>query len=331
MCGNFISSLVPSALKGGGWENPMTYVPTSKSDFSALTPNQAKGGGWEIPAAVAAAVYTGGAAGGLWGAGAAPAASLSAADTSAYLGSVAGTTGGASADLGASYLGGAAGTGAAGMNIGAGLGVTSAADLGASYGAGAGADIASTGAGAAGDTAGAGAAGSGSSSWLDAAKSALMKSPLQTTALGLAGYNALTAQTPQLNPQLMGLAQGPQQAANTAYGQYSSGQLAPSDQLAIAQWQQGQEQQLKNYYAQAGLGDSSMAQQALGQIGTQANAMRDQARQGYLQQALQATGAAGQPISQAVYSQLAQDQQARDAQQNFMSTLAMMGQTPAGG
>ena len=81
---------------------------------------------------------------------------------------------------------------------------------------------------------------------------------------------------------------------------------------------------MKQYYAQAGLGDSSMAQQAMAQIDAQAVQMTQQALNNYLQQGSSAAGVAAGPMTSAVTGQIAQNTQAMQQQQAFMTALAKM-------
>lgn len=141
---------------------------------------------------------------------------------------------------------------------------------------------------------------------------------------GLAGINMLTQKAPQLNPNLMAGATPAQNASNQILQQYQSGQLNPADQYNIAQWEQEQTQAVQQYYQSAGLGNSSMAQEAVAQVSSQAQAMRQQAQQNLLQSGLSAAGVANSATGQAVSLQIQQDQQAQQAQQQFLQALALM-------
>lgn len=225
--------------------------------------------------------------------------------------------------------GGLAGMGPLSGSLGGLLGGSTAADAGTLS-----ADATFGGMGGSYSAADLGLAGGGSSGVLGSLSSlgsdvtsglkALGVTPMQGLAMGAGLLGAMNQPGITPNAQMMQQAQAPGQAATAGFSQYSSGQLAPSDTLAIAQWQSGQEQQIKNYYAKAGLGDSSMMQQALEQVGTQANALRDQARQGYLQQALSAAGISSRDTALAVQTGLAQSQEASNALGNFSKALAMM-------
>lgn len=105
---------------------------------------------------------------------------------------------------------------------------------------------------------------------------------------------------------------------------FNSGQLTAADSQNISQWKQQQQASVKQYYAQAGLGDSSMAQQAMAQIDAQAVQMTQQALNNYLQQGSSVAGVAAGPMTSAVTGQIAQNTQAMQQQQAFMTALAKM-------
>lgn len=91
--------------------------------------------------------------------------------------------------------------------------------------------------------------------------------------------------------------------ANSLIEQYKTGQINPSDQFNIDRWKQAQIAAAKNYYAKAGIPDSSSAQSAIKNIEAQAVAMQDAARQGLLTQGLNAFNANRQLTSQAIQAQ----------------------------
>lgn len=147
-------------------------------------------------------------------------------------------------------------------------------------------------------------------------------STAQKIALGLMGVNALTQKPQPLNPDLMAGANSAQTTADNIMAQYNSGQLNPADQYSIAKWAQDSKAKKQQYYAQAGLSDSSMAQQDIAGVDAQAGAMRDQALNNMLQSGLSAAGIANSATGQAVQLQIQQDQAAQQAQQQFFEMLA---------
>jgi hypothetical protein len=113
--------------------------------------------------------------------------------------------------------------------------------------------------------------------------------------------------------------------ANALLDQFNKGQLSPVDQTNVAMWHQNALAASDQYYAQAGLADSSMAQQAHAQIGQQAESMKQQALNNYLQEGLNAAGIAAGPLATNVQNTLNQDAQVQQAQAQFFQTLAMLG------
>ena len=144
----------------------------------------------------------------------------------------------------------------------------------------------------------------------------------QKIALGLTGANALLGKKQALNPDLMAGATPAQTTSASILDQFNKGQLNPSDQYNIAKWSQDAKASKQQYYAQAGLADSSMAKQDIASIDAQAGAMRDQALSNMLQSGLNAAGIANSATGQAVQLQMQQDQQAQQAQQQFFQMLA---------
>ena len=135
-------------------------------------------------------------------------------------------------------------------------------------------------------------------------------STAQKIALGLMGANTLLGKKQPLNPDLMAGATPAQTTSNSILDQYNKGQLNASDQYNIAKWAQDAKASKQQYYANAGLADSSMAKQDIAGIDAQASAMRDQALQNMLQGGLNAAGIANTATGQAVQLQIQQDQAA---------------------
>lgn len=150
------------------------------------------------------------------------------------------------------------------------------------------------------------------------------------TALTGAGLGASALQQSHLNKQMgnaqkeiAGVTAPLKDAQQHLMAQYNSGQLNASDAQHIHDWEQGQVAQVKQYYAKAGLADSDMAQKAIGDVTAKAEAMRQQALQNYLSQAITTTGAVTAPLSGIANQQIAQDQ---GLQQAFGKTFQALGQ-----
>lgn len=150
-------------------------------------------------------------------------------------------------------------------------------------------------------------------------------STAQKIALGLMGWNAFGGKKQKkqpLNPDLMAGATPAQNTSNSILDQFNKGQLNAADQYNIAKWAQDSKAKKQQYYAQAGLSDSSMATQDIASIDAQAGAMRDQALNNMLQVGLQAAGIANSATGNAVQLQMQQDQAQQQAQQQFFEMLA---------
>lgn len=156
-------------------------------------------------------------------------------------------------------------------------------------------------------------------------------STAQKIGLGLMGTSLLGGMggkpggggTPSTDPY--GTGKHSADIANQIMDQYQKGQLNPADAYAIDKFTKDSIAQTENYYAKAGLSDSSMKTQAISEINAKAAAMKDQALQNMLQSAFQAADISQGPVQNAVQQQIAADQQAQQAQSSFFQTLAMIG------
>ena len=169
----------------------------------------------------------------------------------------------------------------------------------------------------------------GASSLGSKALNGIANNPLQAGALGLAGYNVLSQKQMQASAsdfanQLKQLGIPLNNASNQLLANYAAGKLNPGDQYAIQQFVQQNVAQAKQYYASAGLGDSSMAQQAIAQIEAQGQAMTSAALQSYLTSATQLATAGNAPITAGINQQIAADQQLQNSQSNVLLALAQM-------
>ena len=169
----------------------------------------------------------------------------------------------------------------------------------------------------------------GASSLGSKALTSVENNPLQAAALGLTGYNMVSQQQAQKSAQdfanqLKQLGIPLNNASNQLLAQYASGKLNPGDQYAIQQFVQQNIAQAKQYYASAGLGDSSMAQQAIQAIEAQGQAMTSAALQGYLTSATNLATAGNAPITAGINQQIATDQQLQNSQTNVLQALAQM-------
>ena len=143
---------------------------------------------------------------------------------------------------------------------------------------------------------------------------------------GLAGVSALQQARGVGSAQkaMQGIAQPTKDVSNQLLQQFKTGQISGADAFQIAQFSQQQKAAVDQYYAKAGLSNSSMHTQALQQIDVQAEAMRQQAVQNLLKGGLSAAGVSDPTMVAGVNAGIKQDANAQSAMQNFINTLANM-------
>lgn len=126
--------------------------------------------------------------------------------------------------------------------------------------------------------------------------------------------------------------------ANSLIADYQSGKINSSTQFDIDKWKQQQIAATKNYYAKAGIPDSSAALHAVSQIEAQAEAMQDAARQNLLTQgiaafnsnnaltgqALSAEQLAQQPLIAAATANANSDQALSSASASALNSLLLL-------
>lgn len=298
-----ISAATGGLIGGRGGISSFTKIQPGWMQRMGATSNNSLRGGLSNPtvrnSALAAAAYFGGEAafGGTGGAAtAADAGAAAPVDMSGITGMGAGT--GGAADVGAG-----AGTGAAGGAVDM-SGTTLPASV-TSGGGGVGGAAAPTG-----------------------------MTTAQKIMLGMAGTNAaagLLNRPKNINTDPYGTGSATAQQAQNMLTNYQNGQLMPSDAQHIALWEQQQNASVKDYYAKAGLADSSMAQQAIQQVGVQAELMRQQALTNMMNTSLSMAGVSSSYVNNQVQLQIQQDQQLQQAQQNIMQTMMMYGAYSMGG
>lgn len=132
--------------------------------------------------------------------------------------------------------------------------------------------------------------------------------------------------------QLKALGQPTQDIATDLLAQYKSDTLNPSSQQAIDAWKQQQTASIKNYYAKAGIPDSTAAKHAIADIEAKAVAMADLARQGLLDEGLKVAGVAQGPLTAAIAQQARQDTAlstaSSSALNSLMTLLTLQNKTP---
>ena len=131
--------------------------------------------------------------------------------------------------------------------------------------------------------------------------------------------------------QLNKIAQPASSTSNNLLSKFNSGQISAADSYAINQQMQQSIAQAKQYYASAGLSNSSMEHEAIQTIQNNAENQRQQALQNMLTQGLSAAGTAQGPQIAAVNASVQSDAQLQKATSDFMAALARMnagGTTP---
>ena len=162
-------------------------------------------------------------------------------------------------------------------------------------------------------------------STVDKALAAIKNNPLQAANVGL-GAASLVKQltTPGVQGQFNNIAAGTKAASDALLQQFKSGTLNGADAFAIQQWAQQSKAAVDQYYAKAGLSNSSMHTDAVNQINAQAEAMRQQAIQNLLTQGLKAAGVSDPTLVAGINAGLKQDDQSMQAMQNFLNQLSKM-------
>ena len=162
-------------------------------------------------------------------------------------------------------------------------------------------------------------------SYLDKALSAISGNPIGAASVGL-GAASLGEQLHALSAQkqLQSAAAPAQALENSLMQQYQAGTLNPAQQAQVAQWSDQQKAQTQAYYAKAGLSNSSMEQDAMAQIDSKAQMMRQQILDSMLTSGVQAAGVANPLLTAGVTAGINQDQAAMTSMQNFLNQLAKM-------
>jgi hypothetical protein len=144
--------------------------------------------------------------------------------------------------------------------------------------------------------------------------------PIASLAMAMKGQSAAQKSTQQMAAN----AQQQSEVSNQLLANYRAGQLSASDQQGIVQWKQSQRAAVDQYYQKAGLSNSSMHQQAIQQIDSQAETMRQQAVQNMLSAGMSAAGVSNAATAQAANAALQNDKYAGDTMQAFLKVLGEM-------
>jgi hypothetical protein len=141
--------------------------------------------------------------------------------------------------------------------------------------------------------------------------------------LGLQAYRALKGpETSTAEKTMLESAKPLNEQARSLMQFYNSGKLQPADEQKINDFVQQQTAAVNDYWSRAGAPDSSGRLAQLQQVQERANALRDETRQGYLVQALQAAGVGNQATSTLAQLQALGDREASGALTDFLKEWA---------
>lgn len=142
---------------------------------------------------------------------------------------------------------------------------------------------------------------------------------------GLAGLATSSSNANKYFDEIKALG-GPQRdIANQLLAQYKSGTLNAADSFKIQQTKQAAINRANDFYAKAGIPDSTQLQGTLHDIDVQADAQTEQARQNLLKQGLDELNLTDNTQVEAIKAQIAGDQAAAKALTDFMTMLGTLG------
>jgi hypothetical protein len=142
---------------------------------------------------------------------------------------------------------------------------------------------------------------------------------------GLAGLATSSSNANKYFDEIKALG-GPQRdIANQLLAQYKAGTINAADAFNIQQTKQAAINRANDFYAKAGIPDSSQLQGTIANINQQADAQTEQARQNLLTQGLNELNVTDQTQVEAIKAQIAGDQAAAKALQDFMVMLGTLG------
>jgi hypothetical protein len=142
---------------------------------------------------------------------------------------------------------------------------------------------------------------------------------------GLAGLATSSSNANKYFDEIKSLG-GPQRdIANQLLAQYKAGTINAADAFNIQQTKQAAINRANDFYAKAGIPDSSQLQGTIANINQQADAQTEQARQNLLTQGLNELNVTDQTQVEAIKAQIAGDQAAAKALSDFMTMLGTLG------
>jgi hypothetical protein len=142
---------------------------------------------------------------------------------------------------------------------------------------------------------------------------------------GLAGLATSSSNANKYFDEIKALG-GPQRdIANQLLAQYKAGTINAADAFNIQQTKQAAINRANDFYAKAGIPDSSQLQGTIANINQQADAQTEQARQNLLTQGLNELNVTDNTQVEAIKAQIAGDQAAAKALTDFMTMLGTLG------
>lgn len=139
--------------------------------------------------------------------------------------------------------------------------------------------------------------------------------------IGLQAANMLgqKGQSGKYASQFEGIGNTQKQVANQMISDAQAGKINPADQYAIDQWKQDAITQAKQFYAKAGISDSTQLNGAISDINARAEAMKQQSLQTMLKTGMDALNITDKYMAQAVQAEMAGDQASAEQASNFLN------------
>lgn len=139
-------------------------------------------------------------------------------------------------------------------------------------------------------------------------------------ALGAAGMLSQRAAAKRYPKELANIGAPQREVANQMIADAQAGRINPADAYAIDQWEKSAVAQSRDYFAKAGISDSTMSTGAENDIHARAAAMREQARTTLLQQGIDTLNVVDKYTVAAVQAEMAGDQATAKQATDFLSS-----------
>ncbi len=139
--------------------------------------------------------------------------------------------------------------------------------------------------------------------------------------LGFGGSSSSSSAGGNAYNELSGAVQPLLNTGKGLVNQYNSGQLTPADQISLNQYTTGADAALRQQYASAGLGNSSMLVNQQNNVAANATVLHQQLVDNYLKQALGAYGTALAPLGEAIGYQYNGNVQSQNALGGILGSI----------